>query len=76
MTVWAIVNHSASITARRFPHQLAGPLGDWTAPPFAAPSTPGVHFGLYFTFWTGSAALRSRLRAAAPGAPKRSGRHT
>jgi len=41
MTVWAIVNHlGLDQPAPPFSPPLAGPLGDWTRPPFAAPSTP------------------------------------
>ncbi|MEX1317755.1 MAG: sterol desaturase family protein [Synechococcaceae cyanobacterium] len=52
MTVWAIVNHvDLDHLPRRFPHHL---FGRWLIGPAhhcLHHRRPGVHFGLYFTFW-------------------------
>lgn len=86
MTVWAIVNHlDLALLPRQFPHHL---LGRWVIGPAHHSlhhRRPGVHFGLYFTFWDrlcgtedGSYAsgLLSRLPGPSPagdGAPRSSG---
>ncbi|MEO1004026.1 MAG: sterol desaturase family protein [Cyanobacteria bacterium J06638_7] len=52
MTVWAIVNHvDLDQLPRRFPHHL---FGRWLIGPAHHSrhhQHPGLHFGLYFTFW-------------------------
>jgi sterol desaturase/sphingolipid hydroxylase (fatty acid hydroxylase superfamily) len=70
MTVWAIVNHvDLDHLPQRFPHHL---FGRWLIGPAhhcLHHRRPGVHFGLYFTFWDWIGGTEDRGYAASVGAP-------